>query len=145
MKLIPTQTALAASASISSPLRDNVIERIKSATFRLEVTAAALVVGDTLDVYIQHRPQRGTDGGAISQFHDFVHFTQILGNGGLLGRVAKWSRAVTPETEVALRAKETLAAGNVVQGPVENVWRVRAVIAGPTPVFTFDLFADPEF
>ncbi len=140
MKLIPTQTALAASASITSPLRDNVIELIKSADFRIDVTAAALVVGDTLNVFIQHRPR-----GTTIAWHAFVHFTAVLGNGGAVAEKASWTRAINADVEVEAPSAEGLAAGTVQQGPVENDWRVRAVIAGPTPVFTFDLYCEPGF
>ncbi len=46
------------------------------ALFQLDVTAAATEVGDLLDVYLQH----SFDGGTT--WDDFVHFTQVLGDGG---------------------------------------------------------------
>lgn len=116
-------------------------ERVKAVSFFLSVTAAATDAGDTLDVYIQHSP----DGG--SNYDDFVHFTQVLGNGGAKKYVATWVRDVTPESELHALADAGLAAG-VLQGPVAPVWRVKWVIvdAGTVNVsFTFSLVATPIY
>lgn len=141
MKLISTQTALVASANVAVLLRPEVIERIKSAMFRLDVTAAATAAGDLLDVFIQHRPQ-----GSTIAWHGFVHFTQVLGDGGAKAFMARWTRALQPDVELEAPSAEGLTVATLQQGPVENDWRVRAVVvSADTPVFTFDLYCDPEF
>jgi hypothetical protein len=53
-----------------------------SIIWQLDVTAAAAAVGDTLDVYIQTT----IDG---TNWLDFVHFTQVLGNGGAKRYITK--------------------------------------------------------
>ena len=51
-------------------------------TFLLSVTAAATEVGDKLNVYIQSSPDSGTT------YDDFIHFTEVLGNGGAVKHIA---------------------------------------------------------
>ncbi len=48
----------------------------KELMVQLDVTAAATDVGDTFDVYID----MALDGG--TKWHNILHFTQVLGNGG---------------------------------------------------------------
>jgi len=111
------------------------VELVQSAIFQLAVSAAATDVGDTLDVFIQHT----VDGGTT--WDDFVHFTQVLGNGGAKKFLASWSRAPTPESELKAPVDGTLAAG-VLQGPVGPSWRVKwtVVDAGTANVsFTFSV------
>ena len=48
----------------------------KELMVQLDVTAAATDVGDTLDVYVD----MAIDGG--TKWHNIIHFTQVLGNGG---------------------------------------------------------------
>lgn len=111
---------------------------VESAVFVLDVTAAATDVGDTLDVYIQHSPDNG------ATWDDFVHFTQVLGNGGAKKFIAIWHKQVTPESEVHAPADGTLAVG-VLQGPVGSLWRWKAKITDAGTVnasFTFSIKAD---
>jgi hypothetical protein len=109
--------------------------QITSAVFQLTVSVAAAAAGDTLDVYIQH----SVDGG--STYDDFVHFTQVLGNGGAKKFLAFWSGMVVPETELGAPTDATLAVG-VKQGQVGSTWKTKWVIAGSTPAFTFKVDAD---
>lgn len=114
-------------------------ELVRSAVFQLDVTAAATEVGDLLDVYLQHSPDGGTT------WDDFVHFTQVLGNGGAKKFLASWRGDVVPETEMKAPGDATLAAGAVVQGPVGKSWRVKWVVVDAGTVnasFTFSLSAD---
>lgn len=113
---------------------------IKRAIFQLLVTAAATDAGDLLDVYIQHSTDEGTT------YDDFVHFTQVLGNGGAKKFIAQWSRDVIPDSEIHTVADAALAAG-VIQGPVGGTWRIKWVIVEAGTVnasFTFSLTADMQ-
>lgn len=119
----------------------NNFNRVKAVVFYLSVTVAATDAGDTLDVYIQHSPDGGTT------YDDFVHFTQVLGNGGAKKLVATWFRDVTPTSALKPVADASLAAG-VQQGPVAPTWRVKWVVvdAGSVNVsFTFSLVANPVY
>lgn len=111
--------------------------------FTLIVTAAATDAGDTLDVKIQH--SHNADDTDSPAWDDFVHFAQCAGNGGAVQKIAQWTRAVTPETES--RAPNTsLAAGNVVQGPIGPDLRVVATLADSGDAntsYTWKLIASP--
>lgn len=106
------------------------------ATLQLTVSAAATDVGDTLDVYIQH----SVDGGTT--WDDFVHFTQVLGNGGAKKFLAAWSSTITPTTALGAPADGALAAG-VKQGPIGPQIRVKWVVvdADVDGSFTFGIKA----
>lgn len=110
---------------------------ILSAQFLLDVTAAATEVDDTLDVYIQH----SIDGGTT--YDDFVHFTQVLGNGGAVKELATWVRDVVAEDELRTPADASIAAG-VLHGPAGGKWRIKWVIVDSgtdNASFTFSLSA----
>lgn len=106
------------------------------ALFMLEVTAAATAVGDTLDVYIQS----SIDG---TVWDDFVHFTQVLGDGGAKKYTASWNGGITPTTAMGAPADAALAAG-VKQGSVGTQFRVKWVIVddgADNASFTFSIKA----
>lgn len=108
---------------------------IKALIFLLTVSAAATESGDTLDVYVQHSPDDGTT------WDDFIHFTQVLGNGGAKKFIATWYRDVTPESELKAPADAALAAG-VLQGPISQALRVKWVIVDTSTAnasFTFSV------
>jgi hypothetical protein len=107
-------------------------ERLRGADFQLVVSAAAAAAGDTVNVYVQH----SVDGGTT--WDDFVSFTQVLGNGGAKMFLAEWQADVIPDSELHTTADGTLAAG-VLQGPKGPDWRVKWVMAGAGPNFTFTL------
>jgi hypothetical protein len=114
---------------------------LRCAVFQLVVSAAATDAGDTLDVYVQHSPDDGTT------WDDFVHFTQVLGNGGAKKFIATWQRDASPTSALKPPADASLAAG-VQQGPVSPTWRVKWVIveAGTVNVsFTFKVDVQPIF
>jgi len=94
---------------------------IKAALFELDVSLAANVAGDKLNVFIQH----SVDG---TNFDDFVHFTEVLGDGGANRYLATWVRDVSPESEMKPLTDGSLSAGSVLQGPVGDIWRVKWVI-----------------
>ena len=129
-----TLVASAARTTSSTAAVSVPVELVQSAIFQLTVSAAATDAGDTLDVYVQHT----VDGGTT--WDDFVHFTQVLGNGGAKKFLATWNRQVTPESELKPPADAGLAAG-VLQGPVGSTWRVKWVIvdADVDGSFTFAL------
>lgn len=111
----------ARTASGVSVLPTAVPAGIVAAVFQLDVTAAATAVGDTLDVYIQHT----VDG---TNYDDFVHFTQVLGNGGAKRFMARWNGiGAAPESELGAPQDAAMSAG-VLQQPVGNTWRVKWVI-----------------
>jgi len=108
---------------------------LDAAAFLLDVTAAATEVDDTLDVYLQHSPDDGTN------YDDFIHFTQILGNGGVKQIIAEWSGEQVVESEIHALADAALAAG-VLQGPKSGKWRLKWVIVNPgggAASFTFSV------
>lgn len=107
---------------------------VKAALFILDVTVAATAAGDTLDVYIQHT----VDG---TNWDDFVHFTQVLGNGGAKRFQAQWLRDLAPTSAQRALVDAALAAG-VAHGPVGDQWRVKWVVAtASAPSFTFSVGA----
>ena len=95
---------------------------VVAGVFQLNVTAEATEVGDTLDVYIQH----SVDGGTT--WDDFVHFTQVLGNGGAKKFIARWNGiGAAPESELGAPQDGAMSAG-VLQQPVGSAWRVKWAI-----------------
>jgi hypothetical protein len=112
-------------------------DSLRGAVVLLDVTAAATAVDDTLDVYVQH----SVDGSA---WDDFIHFTQVLGNGGAKQFYARWTPlGAAPEAELGAPQDAALAAG-VLQQPVGLLWRVKWVLvdAGADDAsFTFSVSA----
>lgn len=105
---------------------------VTGAVFVLNVTAAATLVTDTLNVYVQSSADDGTT------WDDFVSFTQVLGNGGVKKFLAFWNGVTTPGTAVRPPTDGTLAVSTVNQGPVGGRWRVKSVTVG-TGSFTYSL------
>lgn|SRR3990167_3460928 len=115
-------------------------ESLISARFVLDVTAAAAGAGDTLDVYLQ----QAYDG---TNYDDFVHFTQVLGNGGAKTYIAEWLRGVTPESEMHAPQDAAIAAGVVQGGKLQTPLRVKWVVVdagGGVQSFTFSVAAEFE-
>ena len=123
-------------SSNSGALPISQLRFVKVANFFLDVTVAAQLVTDTLNVYIQ-----SSIDGIV--WDDFVSFTQVLGNGGAKQYIARWFRDLSPEAELAAPSDKALAAG-VRQGPVPcSYWRVAWVIAGgANKSFTFSVSAE---
>jgi hypothetical protein len=108
-------------------------EQLVGAVFFLNVTAAGVGAGDTLDVYVQHSLDDGVN------YDDFVHFTQALGNGGAKKFKAVWLLyGGTPTVALGPLLDGTMAAG-VNQGPVGPMWRTKVIAVGGTAAFTFTL------
>lgn len=138
------ETLLASAARTSSSTAAVTISNlqlVRSLVVQLDVTAAATDVGDLLDVYLQH----SVDG---TNYDDFIHFTQVLGNGGAKKYLAHWHRDVTPTTAQHAPNDGALAAG-VAQGPVGcSAWRVKWVVvdAGTDDAsFTFSVKAQVNY
>lgn len=135
-----SQVLLASAARTASGTSDDIaVGPYASATFLLEVTAAATAVDDTLDVYVQQlvRPDDVTP-----IYDDFVHFTQVLGNGGAKRFIGEQSSMASPESELHAPADAALAAG-ILQGPKFGIWRVKWVIVdagADNASFTFGLW-----
>ena len=111
---------------------------VAAACFGLIVSAAATDAGDTLDVYVQHSPDGGTT------WDDFIHFTQVLGNGGAKAFIAQWNALASPESELHVPSDAAMAAG-VLQGPVGNTVRIKWVIVNAGAAnqsFTFSVSLD---
>lgn len=108
-------------------------EEIVAAVFLLNVTAVAAGAGDTLDVFVQHSIDDGTN------FDDFIHFTQVLGNGGVKKLRAQWLLyGGAPTVPLGPYLDGSMAAG-VNQGPIGSTWRTKIVVVGGTAAFTFTL------
>lgn len=115
------------------------IAKASRSLFLLEVTAAATAAGDTLNVFVQS----SVDG---TVWDDFIHFTEVLGDGGAKKFLAAWNGVITPTTALGPPADGTLSAG-VKQGPVGSQFRVKWVIVDATTddaSFTFGLKAQPS-
>lgn len=130
------ESAARSSSSNSGALPISQLESIKAAIFFLDITAAAQLVDDTLNVYIQ-----SSMDGTI--WDDFVSFTQILGNGGAKQYLARWFRDLSPEAELAAPSDKAMATG-VRHGPIPcGHWRVAWVIAGgENKSFTFSVSSE---
>jgi hypothetical protein len=133
MQLI--QPSGAQNASGTSAVFTSHTEVLTAAIYVLDVTAAGSLVGDTLNVYVQHSWDDGTS------WDDFVSYTQVLGNGGAKKFLAFWALYGTaPSTPIKAPQDGALTAGTVQQGPVGNQLRVKWVIAGGgTHTFTFSV------
>ena len=105
--------------------------------FVLDVTAAATDVGDTLNVSVQTR----IDDGSGATWHQVVHFTEVLGNGGTKQFVEKITSAAT---EAGYESGTALAAGTV-RNLIGDEWRVAwvQVDADSNATFTFSVTACP--
>jgi len=136
LALIPS--AARAVSGNSGALANCKPERFDGGYFQLAVTAAAAAAGDTLNVYVQSSTDNGTT------WDDFVSFTQVLGNGGVKNFAAGWSAVGAAPAALHALTDGTLAAGSVNQGPNGDLWRVKWVIGGATPNFTFAVFLQPK-
>ena len=105
--------------------------------FVLDVTAAATGVLDTLNVSVETR----IDDGVGATWHQVVHFTEVLGDGGAKQFVAKITSALTVaeyESGSALTAAK-------VRDIIGDEWRVAwvQVDADSNASFTFSVTACP--
>lgn len=135
--LLPSTTAT--SSSTGSEL--NVPEPFTAAILYLNVSAAS-GTSPTLNVYVQEVLTLPASGDLVlgqpsgTKFYDdFVSFTQASATG-------KWvARVVGGSNVVAATKDASLSAGSVANGPIGSIWRVKYVIAGTSPSFTFSVTA----
>lgn len=117
-------------------------EVLKGAVFILDLTAAANVAADTLDVYVQAAPD-----ASAPWWNDVVHFTQALGNGGAKRFEARWERDIAPTSALGAPQDKAIAAG-VQQGPLGQALRVAWVVVdggGHAQSFTFSVSCEPLY
>ena len=103
----------------------------------LDVTQAVGLVGDTLDVYIQTRVSAGL---ATPVWVDVMHFTQVLGNGGVKRFYGKLNLA-TAET---MFENASALAASAVRHFTGDLWRCRWKITNAGAAsFTFTVGIQP--
>jgi hypothetical protein len=132
-------TTAAASSVDTLPLD---VAGYTAAIIALNVTAQSGTT-PTLDVYIQQEiPVVGSNDtwGQVPQgasvWDDVVHFTQVTASTGT------WVASIVGGSSVAAVLKDAaLAAATVRNGPIGSNWRVKYVIAGTTPSYTFSVSA----
>ncbi len=124
-----TKTAAATGNSQATPVK--IKDPVSCITFVLDVSAAATLVGDTLNVYVQTM----LDG---VNWCDVVAFTQVLGNGGVKRYIAKLSATAAC---TMFENATTLTAGNQ-RDLIGDGWAIRWALVG-TGSFTFSVTALP--
>lgn len=126
--------AVPAAGTGTSDIFNPHVELDIAALFSLNVTAAAAGAGDTLDLWVQHSWDDGTT------WDDFIHFTQVLGNGGALVHLCPWALYAGAPAAMHKAVTKTLSSANSpLAGPIGNQWRAQYTTAGGTAVFTFSL------
>jgi len=130
------QVLLASAARTATSTGSTPVEKIlagfKVLFFQLDVTAAATAAGDKIDVYVQTT----LDG---TKWVDIVHFTQILGNGGVkLFRTKVNADVATAEFENGA-ALGAAAVRNIVGDQYRCRW---VVTSADAPSFTFSVVAN---
>ncbi|HEV3021483.1 MAG TPA: hypothetical protein VGX76_03425 [Pirellulales bacterium] len=134
--LLPSATFAVAGTTFGTIVSGNNVSpslgEFQSAAFLLDVTAAATLVGDTLDVSIQTTFDAvPTDGGL---WFDIVHFAQVLGNGG----AKRWvDKIATNLAQVEFERGTALAASSV-RHIFGDAYRVKIAVVG-TGSFTFSV------
>lgn len=118
------------------------VDRFDRAQFFLDMTSAATVAADKLDVYIQILLPDG------STWHDLCAFTQIDGNGAASQELLQWSEEGQPDVEQGAVVTAALAESTVLQGGMTGS-QIRAyakVTNDTTPIFSCTVtanFAEP--
>lgn len=95
----------------------------------------------TLNVYVQNKLKQAASadlaGGepptGTSIYDDLISFTQLTGTGTQVARI------VAGGNNIAANKDAALAAGSIASGPIGSVWRVKYVITGTSPSFTFNV------
>lgn len=108
-----------------------------SATFILDVTAAATAAGDTLDVYVDFSPDN-------SIWVNAAHFTQVLGNGGAKREIAKITSGELNDPDAVLAVASDAAAAVTRNTGIMPFVRYRSAITDATTddaSFTYSIVA----
>jgi hypothetical protein len=123
--LVPLAARTSSGDSGAIVINDMDMENI---LIRLSVTAAS-GTSPTLDVYFQ----QSLDGG--STFVDVAHFPQVT---GALTNPHYLNLSVGADNRITSSVGDgTVAANSLGTSLVSNVWRVKWVIGGTSPSFTF--------
>ena len=99
------------------------------AILQLHVTAVAGTT-ETLDVYVQTLLPDG------ATYTDLAHFTQVTTSTG-----DWWISMATGSTGASVVQDAALAAGSVALLNFGSTWRLKWVISGTSPSYTFTVFA----
>lgn len=113
-----------------------------AAIIRLQ-SAAGVATTPTLDVYLQQgikdvdgtEALHGFSAGAYV-FNDLVAFAQVTDSAS-----EQWAMIVGGGSQVAAAQDAALTASSILDGPIGGVWRLKWVIGGTGPSFTFDVVA----
>lgn len=105
-----------------------------NAVLVLECTAAAAAYADTCNVYVQS----SHDG---LPWHDVASFEQLHGNEGVRTYLKRLSSGLPTPADQARAVSGELLAGVVLPWLVPGALRVRWVMAGSAPAFTFAVTA----
>lgn len=106
-------------------------------------SAAGVATTPTLDVYLQVgiKDVAATDtenqfstGSYV--FNDFLAFAQVT-----TAASEQWAYIVGGASQVAAAQDAALTASSILDGPIGGVWRLKWVIGGTGPSFTFDCVA----
>ena len=141
-ELLAPAARVVSGVSDSIPVSQAIRAFLQAGLFHLKLSAAATEVGDTCDVYIQS----SCDGGMT--WTDFIHFTQLLGNGGAKSYFAHFTAVGAPTAALHAPEDAALAAG-VKQGAIGDLLRVKWVIVDATTTgnvsFNFGVYWTPQY
>lgn len=104
------------------------VQGFTQALLQLSVSAAS-GTSPKLDLYLQTRLPDATT------YTDLAHFTQATGTGNW------YVSMITGANSAAAVQDAALAAGTVASIDFQGFWRLKWVIAGTTPSFTFTVYA----
>lgn len=98
----------------------------------------------TLDVYLQVgiKDVDGTEAenefaAGSYVYNDLVAFAQVTDSADS----EQWAYIVGGASQVAAAQDAALTASSILDGPIGGVWRLRWIIGGTNPSFTFDVVA----
>ena len=137
MVLVPSAARTASSTSNIIPIP----EQYTAAIIALSVSAAS-GTAPTLNLYVQNViPVAGASDieqavpTGTDEYDDLASFTQATGTGTWIVRVVGGGNAA------AAKKDASLTAGSVASGPIGRNWRIKWVVGGTNPSFTFSLSA----
>lgn len=102
----------------------------------------------TLNVYIQHQVSDAAAADTVpgpptgtARYQDMIAFTQVTTTGQCPFAVNATGNSFSATAGAFLQQDGTLTAGNVNVGPIGGNWRVKWVVTGTSPSFTFNVTA----
>lgn len=140
--IVPTRTIAAAGTTNSVATLPSEIAKYTAVILILNVTAQSGTT-PTLDVYVQQELPIAAAGDlalavptGTSVFDDFVHFPQVTtSTGAFVARVQAGGNVVVAQKDASL------AAATAASGPIGTSWRIKEVVGGTTPSYTYTLTA----